>query len=147
MKIPDIWWSCPTEADNGNRIIVTGHDGLEEVRRSGKYRFRLEVSLKYDSLPDGMPERNVEDDLDKLTESFHTALKRDTAVVLTGIYTGDGQRDWIFYTTSLFIFQKVFNRALEGMESFPFLIEAYEDPDWEEYEQMREGTYITLPDS
>ncbi|MDE7380865.1 MAG: DUF695 domain-containing protein [Muribaculaceae bacterium] len=138
----EIWWSCPTEAENGRTVIVTGHDGLEGLRNKGKHHFRLEVSLKYEADKDGMPTPESEELLDAATEAFHAALKKDTAVVMTGIYTGDGQRDWVFYATSLFIFQKVFNRALESLEQMPLAIEAYEDPQWEEYEEMRTLTYI-----
>lgn len=142
MKIPDIWWSCPTESENGKTVIVTGHDGLENIRESGRYKFRVEVSLDYDSLPDGMPDKESSEWIDSATEAIKVVLKKEKAVVLTGIYTGAGRRDWIFYTTSLFIFRKVFNWALEELEEKPLVIEAYEDSDWEEYEQMRADTYI-----
>ncbi|MDE6696119.1 MAG: DUF695 domain-containing protein, partial [Muribaculaceae bacterium] len=57
-------------------------------------------------------------------------------------YTGDGRRDWVFYTHGLNIFGKVFNRALEGIPEMPLKFDATEDPDWEEYKEMREATYI-----
>ena len=47
---------------------------------------------------------------------------------MTGIYTGDGRRDWVFYTQNLNIFGRVFNRALEPLEQMPLLIEAESDP-------------------
>ena len=62
--------------------------------------------------------------------------------MLTGIYTGDGRRDWVFYTVSLHIFRNIFNRALEPLDLMPLVIEAQEDPDWEEYLDMRNRTYI-----
>lgn len=65
---------------------------------------------------------------------------------MTGIYTGDGERDWVFYTQNLNIFGRVFNRALEPLEQMPLLIEAESDPDWEEYREMREISYIAPDD-
>ena len=67
-------------------------------------------------------------------------------MILTGIYTGDGTRDWIFYTRSLFIFQKLLNRALSSLPELPLRIDAAEDPDWEEYLDMRARTYIPQED-
>ena len=67
---------------------------------------------------------------------------RDKVGVMTGIYTGDGQRDWIFYTKSLPVFNTVLNRALQELPALPIVIEAYADPDWEEYSEMRDATFI-----
>lgn len=68
------------------------------------------------------------------------------AAYLTGIYTGEGRRDWIFYTCSLNIFGRVFNRALEALPLLPLRMEAAEDPEWEEYREMRANTYIPEDD-
>ncbi len=59
-----------------------------------------------------------------------------------GIYTGDGRRDWVFYTKNLKIFSLVFNKALESLPVMPLLIEAEEDAGWEEYLHLRSETYV-----
>ena len=62
---------------------------------------------------------------------------------MVAIFTGEGCRDWLFYTTSLPIFGKIFNRALEPIEeTIPFEIEAQSDPDGEEAPEMQRVTYI-----
>ena len=48
----------------------------------------------------------------------------------------------MIYTRSLHIFSKIFNRALEELPTIPFVIDAESDPEWEEYRQMRDETYI-----
>ena len=65
---------------------------------------------------------------------------------MTGIYTGDGRRDWIFYTKNLKIFSVVFNKALEPLDQMPLEIEAEEDGDWSEYREMRDMTYVPPED-
>lgn len=142
MKIPDKWWSYPAEGENGRTVIVTGHDGLDSVIASGKYIYRLDVSWQYDALPDGMPTDEDAEMMEKVTDALTEELKRDKAVVMTGIYTGDGRRDWVFYTKNLRIFSALFNRALESLPQLPLLIEASEDAEWEEYREMRETTYV-----
>ena len=142
MKIPDKWWSYPAEGENGRTVIVTGHDGLDSVIESGKYIYRLDVSWQYDALPDGMPTDEDAEMMEKVTDALIEELKRDKAVVMTGIYTGDGRRDWVFYTKNLRIFSALFNRALESLPQLPLLIEASEDAEWEEYREMRETTYV-----
>lgn len=142
MATENVYWSYPAEAESGRTIIVTGRDGIDRMRLSGKYKYRINVYWDYEAKPDGMPVGDDAQRMEEATDAFEAALAKDTAAVMTGIYTGDGRRDWVFYTTSLFIFQKIFNRALEPLDTIPLVIEAAEDPEWEEYLNMRSATYV-----
>lgn len=136
------WWTAPAEAENGRMILVTGRDGLEKYIESGKYTSRVEVSWKYEALPDGLPDADSAQTLEVVTDALEKSLDGEKAVLMTGIYTGDGKRDWVFYTKNLRIFSSVFNRALADLPLIPFEIEAYGDAGWEEYKEMRSLTYI-----
>lgn len=142
MKVTDKWWSYPAAADNGKTVIVTGRDAIDNFRESGKYIYRIDVSWRYNALPDGMPEEDDSQLMEQVNDALLEAFKKDPIAVVTGIYTGDGERDWVFYTRSLPIFNKVFNRALEDLPTIPFVIDAEEDADWSEYTHMREETYV-----
>lgn len=136
------YWSFPAESESGKTIIVTGRDDVDKFRDSGKYIYRIDVNWKYNALPDGMPEDEDAKLMEEVTDALTDALKKDKVAVLTGIYTGDGSRDWVFYTKNLKIFSIVFNKALEELPTIPLVIEAEEDSDWEEYTHMREETYV-----
>ena len=136
------YWTYPAESESGRTIMVTGRDGVDRQRLSGKYRYRVNVYWDHHALPDGMPEEQEAAQMEEATDRFEAELAKDKAAVLTGIYTGDGRRDWVFYTVSLHIFRNIFNRALEPLDLMPLVIEAQEDPDWEEYLDMRNRTYI-----
>lgn len=140
------WWSAPTEAENGRTIIVTGRDYMDEIISKGKFIYRVTVSWEYNSLPSGMPEDEDAKLMEEATDSLMQEFKKDKVAYLTGIYTGDGRRDWIFYTQNLNIFGRVFNRALASLPQLPLLIEAESDPDWAEYGEMREISYIAPDD-
>lgn len=142
----DIFWTYPAETESGKTLIVTGRDNIDAFRDSGKYPFRMNVYWDYVPLDNGMPKEEDAKLMEEATEHFLNATKKDKAAVLTGIYTGDGRRDWVFYTRSLFIFRNILNRALAGMPQLPIAIEASEDPGWEEYSEMREATYIPPED-
>ena len=64
---------------------------------------------------------------------------KDPVAVLTGIFTGDSQRDWIFYTLSTHIFGRKLNEALESFPLLPLTIYTENDPSWEEYDEMSEA--------
>lgn len=136
------WWSAPTEAENGKTIIVTGRDYLEDIISKGKFPYRVTISWNYNALPSGMPEEADAILMERATDCLTDEFNRDKVAYMTGIYTGDGRRDWIFYTGNLNIFNKVLNRALAPLDQMPLLIEAEEDPVWEEYREMRDITYI-----
>ncbi len=140
------WWSAPTEAENGRTIIVTGRDYMDEIISKGKFIYRVTVSWEYNSLPSGMPEDEDAKLMEEATDSLMQEFKKDKVAYLTGIYTGDGRRDWVFYTQNLNIFGRVFNRALASLPQMPLLIEAESDPDWAEYREMREISYIAPDD-
>lgn len=136
------WWSYPAEGDDGRTIIVTGRDDVDKWRKPGKFPVRVVVSWDYSSLPDGMPAEGDSEVMDIATNALLDEFRKDKSAVMTGIYTGCGRRDWVFYTHSLNIFSKVFNRALRDVPPMPLVFEAVEDPDWEEYSDMREATYV-----
>lgn len=142
MKISDEWWTAPADSADGHLIMVTGRDDLQAVRDSGKYTARVEITWQYNALPDGMPESADAALMAQVDEALKDAFRRNDVGVITGIYTGDGQRDWVIYTRNLKVFSSVFNRALEPLPTVPIVIEALDDPDWQEYDEMRDNTYI-----
>ena len=110
MKISDEWWTAPAEGTDGRLVIVTGRDDIDDIRTSGKYIYRIDVSWRYNALPDGMPEPADAALMEQVDDALKEAFRKDPAGVITGIYTGDGERDWVIYTRSLHIFSKIFNR-------------------------------------
>lgn len=138
----DRWWSYPAEGEDGKTIIVTGRDCIDKWQKPGKFPVRVTVSWDYAPKPDGMPSDADADLMETATDALLSEFGKDKCAVMTGIYTGCGRRDWVFYTHSLGVFGKVFNRALEGVDPMPLTFDAADDPDWEEYRDMREATYV-----
>lgn len=146
MKFSDKWWTSPAEGEKGQLVIVTGRDGIDAAMESGKYTARVDVSWEYDSTADGMPTDEDARILENVTEALKETFRKENAAVLTGIYTGEGRRDWVFYTRNLGVFGKLFNQALADLPQLPLLIEAESDPDWEEYREMKSRSYIPEAD-
>ena len=146
MRNSDKWWTYPAEGEKGQTVIVTGRDDIDHFRENGKYIYRIDVSWNYNALSNGLPEDQDAKIMEQVTDLLLAAFKKDQVAVMTGIYTGEGRRDWVFYSKNLPLFNKVFNRALQDLPTIPFLIEAEEDKDWDEYLQMREETYVPEED-
>lgn len=136
LHISDDWWTAPAEGDNGSLILVTGRSGLDNVIATGHYRYRVEATWRYDGDGKGLPMDADSKIMEEVTDALNNCFDRDPVAVLTGIYTGDGQRNWVFYTRSLHIFQRKFNEALSLFPALPLEFAAEEDPDWQEYREM-----------
>lgn len=133
----DKWLTVPTTDDEGNTIIVTGLTDVEKFRSKPRYSIRINITLPYSPVgPLGFPDEETAATLEEVTEAFQANLKGKNTAVLTGIYTGAGQRDWVFYTFSTDVFNGFLNRALAQLPLLPLEISAENDPDWEEYDEM-----------
>ena len=146
-KIGNEWWTAPTESDeNGRTVIVTGRRGVEAAMESGKYRIRVEITWRYQGDSTGMPDKPTSMLMEAVQEALTKVFDRDPVAILTGVYTGDDRRDWVFYVTSTHIFERKINEALAPFDLLPITIYTENDPDWAEYREMREATELTATD-
>lgn len=147
-KIGNDWWTAPTESDDtGRTVIVTGRRGVEAAIESGRYKIRVEVTWRYQGDATGMPDKPTSMIMEAVQDAMTAAFDRDPVAILTGIYTGDDRRDWVFYTTSTHIFGRKINEALAPFDLLPITIYTENDPDWAEYREMRDATELTAPDA
>ena len=144
LKIPNEWWSAPAQSDDGQLIIVTGRRNMDDIIALGVFNYRIEVTWHYDSDAQGMPQYGTSKLMEQVTDAMAAEFNRDPIAINTGIYTGAGERNWVFYTRSLHIFQRKLNEILSPFDTLPLEFYADEDPTWEEYKEMRE---TEIPDA
>lgn len=142
IKVGNEWWTSPTESDSGKLIMVTGRKGVEEAKESGRYNIRVEITWKYPGDKSGMPDTPTATIMEAVQDAMMQTFKKDPVAILTGIYTGDGERNWVFYTKSIHIFEQKINIALAPFDLLPISIYTENDPNWEEYDEMREASEI-----
>lgn len=130
------WWTAPAESEDGRLIMVTGNKDVGKFRANPRFNIRIEVTWKYDGDNMGMPDEETSILMDQANEAILAELKEDPVAVLTGIFTGDGRRDWIFYSLSTHIFGKKLNRALASMPLLPLTVYCENDPEWKQYDEM-----------
>lgn len=116
--------------------MVTGREDVSKFRGNPKFIYRMEVTWRYDADASGMPDVKTSEMMEQVTCALQQAFDRDPVAVMTGIYTGDGERNWIFYTLSVNIFGRKLNEALAELPLLPITMYAENDPDWAEYDEM-----------
>lgn len=139
MEYPGEWVTAPTESDTPDNavIFVTGRSDVEKYFQHPKYCIRIEVTMTYNATPSGMPDNATSEILEEVTDRLVETFHHDPIAILTGIYTGAGERNWVFYALSTNIFQRKFNEALADLPTLPISITAENDSGWEEYSEMR----------
>lgn len=138
------WWTCPTESEDGRMIMVTGRRDVDSFRNNPRFNIRIEITWRYsESATAGMPDLPTSEMMQEATDALNAELAKDPVAVMTGIFTGAGERNWIFYTLSTHIFNKKLNAALAELPALPLEIYAENDPDWLEYNEMCDLAEIT----
>ena len=136
LKIPDEWWTAPAEGDSGELILVTGRRMMDEIIATGLFNDRIEITWKYEPDAKGMPDFATSKLMEQVHEALAAEFKKDPVAILTGIYTGAGERNWVFYTRSVNIFGRKINEILAPFELLPITLYAEKDPEWNEYREM-----------
>ena len=136
------WWTSPTEASDGRLVMVTGRRDIDTFRNNPRFNIRVEVTWRYESDSTGMPDEPTAKLMEDVQDALQAEFIKDPVAVLTGIYTGAGERNWVFYTLSTHIFGRKLNESLAPFDLLPITIYAENDPDWAEYDEMREASEI-----
>ncbi|KGN70162.1 DUF695 domain-containing protein [Porphyromonas sp. COT-239 OH1446] len=133
MKLTDNWFTSLSEGKNGQLVFVTGRLELEEFMQSKKLRVRVEIKWPYSADEVGMPDESTGALIAEIEPKLRRIMERDKLAILTGNYTGAGEKYWVFYTRHLPSFGERLNECLAPYETLPLEILCEEDPDWEEY--------------
>lgn len=126
------------ETDNEMPIFVSGRDNIDEFRLSGKFKERVEIYWKYESIHNGMPSDSDGELMEKVIDALRNAVEKDKLAILTGIYTGNNERTMVFYTRTSRVFGERLNEALANLPQLPITLYVEIDPDWNEYLEMCE---------
>lgn len=60
--------------------------------------------------------------MEPVQDALQKAMEKDKLAILTGVYTGDNERTWIFYTRNVPAFGEMLNKALSSFEKLPIVI-------------------------
>ena len=110
MRLSDVWFTALSENESGQMITVYGRDELNEFTESGKFKERVEITWKYEGDGRGLPSDDLGEKMEAVEEALRKAMeKKDKLAILTGVYTGGGEKVWVFYTRTV----RVIRRTLE----------------------------------
>lgn len=139
MRLSNVWFTALSEDESGRMITINGREELAEFIQSGKYKERAEVTWKYVDDGKGMPSEAEAERMEVVQDTLQKAMeKKDKLAILTSVYTGGGEKVWVFYTRTVRVFGERLNEALASFELLPISIYTEVDPEWDEYSDMYE---------
>lgn len=137
MKLTDEWFTAIAESDKStDTIFVSGRYNIDEFINSGKFKERAEVTWRYDADAKGMPNDATAERMEEVMAVLKRAMEKNKLAILTGVYTGEGERNMVFYTRNIPAFGNTLNEALAPFELLPLTIYTEKDPEWSEYAEM-----------
>lgn len=136
MKLSDKWFTALSENEKGDLITIYGREELEEFVTSGKFKERIEVTWKYTPDAKDLPSDNEAELMENVEIALRKVMEKDKLAILSSVYTGGGERIWVFYTRTSRVFGEKLNDALKDFELLPISLYVEIDPEWEEYKDM-----------
>lgn len=137
MRLTDEWFTAIAESQEGNdTIFVSGRIDIDDFRLSGKFRERAEVTWRYEPDSKGMPDESTAELMENVMDVLKRAMEKNKLAILTGVYTGAGERNMIFYTRNIPAFGNTLNDALSSFPLLPLTIYTEKDAEWDEYIEM-----------
>ena len=138
MRLSDNWFTALSENEEGDMITIYGREDVEEFIASGKFKERVEVTWKYSPDTKGLPSNADAELMESVEAVLRKAMEKDKLAILSSVYTGGGERIWVFYARTARVFGERLNEALKDFELLPLSLYVEKDPDWEEYKDMYE---------
>lgn len=114
------------------RFLLIRKDLLPHLD-TGKYPYRIDISWHYSGDDKGMPLIETSTDMEAFETALTPALERNKLALLAASCTGEGSKEWSYYTRNLKAFGETLNTALADLPQYPLTFEAEED---------REGAYL-----
>jgi Family of unknown function (DUF695) len=133
------WATATSKQEGTGRAIVFRY--AKEFRKGfqmGALPERIIVVWKYKSEA-GMPSVEERKSMDRMEDLIAPLVDTAGMSVLSLVSTGEGIREWIFYTKSEQYFFEELNSALATQPRFPIEIHAASDPTWETYKKFKKG--------
>lgn len=131
-------WSTAvaTRPSDGHRIIYRYRSEFGPSYKRASYPDRVIIAWSYQSA-NGMPSKTERESMDRMEDLLTPFVEKTPLSILALVSTGEGHREWVYYTRSQSEFMTKVNEALRGHPRFPVEIDLSKDPEWSRYEEFK----------
>ena len=137
QPIEEDQWSVATAEDDGMPLIFRIRTIPPNLNRTGLPHL-VAVSWPYQPTTGGMPAPADKEQMDLLEDLLMPELEGKNNALLTVVATGNGVREWQWYSASPDTTMQLVNSALTGHPPFPVEFSIQDDPEWAAYSQFEQ---------
>lgn len=133
----NVWATAiATRPSDGHRIVYRYQSDFAPGFERARFPDRVVIAWAYDS-DSGMPSKPEREAMDRLEDLLAPYVEQPALSNLALVSTGEGLREWTYYTRSQDEFMAKLNEALARLPRFPIEIDLAKDPRWERYDAFR----------
>lgn len=131
-------WAVATGHDGGKPLIFRFREVVPPDISKPEFPNLLAISWQYDpDINNGMPTPKDNERMVLLEDLLEKALEGKKQSILTAVVTGNGVKEWQWYSRDAKTSMQIINEALSGHSEFPIQISTEHDPEWSAYLNLR----------
>ena len=134
-------WTAAEGENDGVTFLLRFRPNLQAFIATKKYNKRLTLLWNYDSDNSSlMPDEKEMGLMEEVENSLVDILEKDLQAILSFVYLGHNKKEWHWYSRDIIETGKRLNKALSDFDVLPIELSSEEDPEWNEYNAVIDGT-------
>jgi hypothetical protein len=140
QSVTDDQWTVAQAEKNGKPLLVRYRSNRPQGVKSSAFPFLFSATWTYQANEAGFSAPEETELMDKFEDALVSALEASQTAYLMVILTGDGDRDWLWYTRGEAEAMRQVNQALKGHKRYPVQFSVQQDRSWRAYAQFEAGS-------
>ena len=132
-------WSVAQGEKNGQPLLIRFRNEPPQGVDAKAYPLLLSCTWSYRANGAGMPDAKELERMTRFEEAVESALEGSQSGYLMVVLTGNGDRDWLFYSRGEEESMRQVNQGLKGHPVYPVEFSAQRDPQWRAWRQFLPG--------
>lgn len=123
-------WSVAEGKMNGLPLVIRARSRLPSVPDRAIYQNLVLISWPYDADASGMPSADSARAMEQFGDAIEAALENKGVAVEAASITGNGMKEWRYYTYDKDELMSALNAGLADHPLYPINIKLFADPEW-----------------
>jgi hypothetical protein len=138
-------WTVAQGEKNGRPLLIRYRNERPQGVEQSAFPFLLSATWTYQPNEFGLPSAEEMETMDKFEDALVSGLEGSRTAHLMVVLTGNGERDWLWYTRGEKQAMSQVNQSLKGHARYPGVqFSVQSDQAWQAYSQF-ESANGTLP--
>ncbi len=132
--IENLSWTLIETSDNGVSVFFRFLTKIPQNIKTQDYQYMVSIFWSYPiENKSGLPLEAIQEAHSKIEKALNVLDDHRTSFYVAQI-SGNGRKEWIWYTKDINIWWNGFIKALKNHPKYPLDIQKSEEPEWETYQ-------------